>query len=69
MKQKFKILVKDIKDFIKTERVLFASDGGKKLYVALHAGPNVRRYIIEHQHGKAEFFVKVGDAVRRFNEI
>ena len=69
MKQTFKILVKDLKHFVKTERTMFASGAGKKLYVSLHAGPNVRRYSVEHQNGEVEFFNKAGDAVRRFNEI
>ena len=67
MKQ-FKILVKSLDKFIKTERVLFAASRGQKLYVTLHAGPNVKRYIVTGYEIHKEFSAK-GDAVRFFNSL
>lgn len=69
MTRPFKILVKDLKNFVRIEKVLFASGRGKKLSVSLWAGPNIKRYMVEHAHGETEFFLKAGDAVKRFNEI
>lgn len=64
----FKVLVKDLEEFVKTEKVLFASssENNKKFYVKLHACPNSERYIVEvNRQSKA--FIKKGEAVKHFN--
>lgn len=63
-----KIKVKDVKEFIDEERVLYASGESCKLYITLKSGPNVERYIVlasDESHG----FTKLDDAVRLFNDI
>jgi len=60
------IKVKDVKEFVKSERALYASCKGKRFFVALHAGPNVNRYIVELD-GSPNGFTKLGDAVKFFN--
>lgn len=65
----FTILVKDLKQFIKEEEVLYASGDGKRLYVKLHAGPNVARYIVKKNTINDRSFVKKGDVVKYFNEL
>ena len=71
-----KILVKDLDLFIKKERLLFASGSSKKnlvkrIYVKLHAGPGVERYIVE-DHGKwikTHSFTSKSEAVKLYNEL
>jgi len=63
----FKIKVKDVKAFVIDKRYQYASGKGKKFYIALRAGPNVERYIVEAE-GKTGGFTKLGDAVRFFND-
>lgn len=67
MKKPFKIKVKDVKEFVKNNKYVYASGAGKTFSVALHAGPNVERYVVENSEG-AKSFTNVGDAVRYFNE-
>jgi len=62
----FTILVKDVKEFAKTARCIYALGKCKKFSVLLHAGPNVKRYIVEVD-GIETGFTKVGDAVKFFN--
>ena len=64
----FKILVKDLTEFIKKERVVYASGRGKRLLVALRAGPNVKRYVVE-KGGEIRSFSNKGNAVRYFNNL
>jgi len=64
----FKVKIKDVKEFVRVERKLYASGDGKKLYIALRAGPNVERYIVETKSENTGF-TKLGDAVRRFNSL
>jgi len=66
--EKFKIKVKDVKEFVKNKSYIYASGGGKTFSVSLHAGPNVDRYTVEHGETK-EGFTDVGEAVKYFNEI
>jgi len=63
----FKIKVKDVKEFVMKERATYASGNGKRFSVALHAGPNVERYVVEIG-GESKGFTKLGDAVRYFND-
>ncbi len=70
--EEFKIKVKDAKNFVKTERVLAASDSEKEFYIALRAGPNVKRYIVINRAGPEvteNGFTKIGEAVKYFNSI
>ena len=62
----FKIKVKDVKAFVIETRHLYASGKGKRFYVALRAGPNVERYIVEVE-GTTAGFTKLGEAVQFFN--
>jgi hypothetical protein len=64
--KEFKIKVKDVKDFVKSELALYASGAGKRFSIALHAGPNVNRYIVEIG-GEKKGFTNAGAAVRHFN--
>jgi len=66
-----KIKVKDVKEFIHREYMLCASDfeSSKKFWIALHVGPNVKRYVVENKWGELKSFKKVGDAVRYFNVL
>jgi len=48
--------------------VLFASGNGKKLYVSIHAAPNVKRYTVE-KGAESKGFTKQGEAVSYFNEL
>lgn len=63
-----KLLVKDLKDFIKEHEYMYASGNGKKIYIKFHAGPNIERYIVK-AGGMTSGFKKVGDAVKFFNEL
>ena len=63
----FKIMNKDVKEFIKDTRITYALGNGKRFYVKLRAGPNVERYIVE-TGSKETGFIKLGDAVRFFND-
>jgi len=69
MQKSFKILVKDLSSFVKTNRVLFASGDGKQLHVALRAGPNVERYFVSHGTDVTLGFRKKNDAVKYFNSL
>ena len=62
----FKLKVKDAKEFIDRERMMYAHGAGKGLYVRLKAGPNVERYIVK-VGDKETGFTKLSDAVRLFN--
>ncbi len=62
----FKIKVKDVKEFVKSEGLTYASGKGKRFFIKLHAGPNVERYVVEYD-GHKKSFTKCGDAVRCFN--
>ena len=62
----FNIKVKDVKEFVKTQRFIYASGKGKTFSVALQAGPNVERYVVS-TGGEETGFTKLGDAVRFFN--
>lgn len=64
----FEVLMKDLKQFVRNEKHLFASGCGKRLFVRLQAGPNVERYVVTHD-GKTAGFAKAGDAVRYFNAL
>ena len=64
----FKIKVKDVKEFIGKETVLYASGDGKQFHITLHAGPNMERYIVKNK-GVSVGFTKLGDAVRLFNTL
>jgi len=63
----FKIKVKDVQDFVKSELVLYASGRGKRFFVRIHAGPNVERYVVETNKGTVGF-AKAGEAVQHFND-
>ena len=63
----FKIKVKDVKEFVKTSFYTYASGQGKVFEVALHAGPNVPRYVVKNGN-TTRGFTKVGEAVEFFNE-
>ena len=63
----FKIKVKDVKEFVKKESVIYANGNGKRFSVALRAGPNVERYVVE-VGDDSKGFTKLGDAVRYFND-
>ena len=63
-----KILVKDLKKFIKEEEVCYASGEGKRLFVKLHAGPNIERYIVRKAN-ESKGFAVAGNAVKYFNEL
>ena len=62
----FEIKVKDVKEFVKTRLYTYASGRNKRLFIALHAGPNVERYVVETKEGR-KGFTNVGKAVRFFN--
>jgi len=64
-----KIFVKDVKGFIKEQEILYASDGRKRFFIKLQAGPNVNRYIVKNVFGEDEMFTKIGVAVKYFNEL
>ena len=62
-----KLLVKNLKNFVKTQAVPYATNGNKRLFVSLHAGPNVHRYIVKTPYVERSF-TKAGDAVAFFND-
>ena len=62
-----KLLGRDVKAFMETQRYLFASVGDRRFYVALRSCPNVQRYFVEIS-GETKGFVKVGEAVKYFND-
>lgn len=62
----FRILVKDVKEFVNTGIFTYARGQGKSFSVCLHAGPNVKRYVVE-VGGIETRFTKVGEAVKFFN--
>ena len=64
----FKIKVKDVKEFVNSETVVYAAGEGKKFLVTVHAGPNAERYIVQHGMMK-KGFIKLGEAVRFFNDL
>lgn len=66
---KVKIKVKDVKEYMKSFRHMYASENGRKrFHILLHAAPNVERYIVE-VGGTEQGFTKLGDAVRLFNAV
>jgi hypothetical protein len=65
----FKIKVKDLAEFVKTEKMLYAAGSNKKLYVLLHAGPNVERYLVKSLRYGDKGFTKKGEAVKYFNSL
>jgi len=66
----FKILVKDVESWMKSERVMFASGEGKRFFITVHAGPNVERYIVHNMRtGKDKGFTNRSEAVRFFNQL
>jgi hypothetical protein len=66
----FKILVKDVESWMQSERALFAGGEGKRFYVTVHAGPGVKRYIVQNMRtGKEDGFTNRGEAVRFFNQL
>lgn len=64
--KKFIIKAKDVQDFVKGKEVLFASGTSKLFFIALEAGPNTDRYIIETPAGRTSFN-RIGKAVHFFN--
>ncbi len=64
----FKIKVKDVSEFVKTKLVVYATGQGKKFLVALHAAPNIKRYVVQYGMLK-KGFIKKGEAVKFFNEL
>ena len=62
----FHIKVKDVKEFVNKERVMYACGDGKNFYATLRAGPNVERYVVEVGE-ESKSFTKLGEAVRYFN--
>ena len=66
----FKILVKDVEAWVKSERVMYASGEGKRFFVTVHAGPGVERYIVHNMRtGEDKGFNSRGEAVRFFNQL
>lgn len=71
---KDKVLVKDLKQFVDTQEVLFASGNmnfqrtTKRLWVSLHAGPNVQRYTVRWKNNERGFTNR-GEAVRFYNDL
>ena len=63
-----KLLVKDLENYIRTQKILYATDGTKRFYVTLWAGPNIERYIVE-KDGKQKGFTNKSKAVKYFNEL
>jgi hypothetical protein len=66
----FKIKVKDVKTFVKTERLLYAAGNGKRFYVSLYAAPNAKRYTVSVSADEEDRgFTNLSEAVRYFNSI
>jgi hypothetical protein len=66
----FKLLVREIEAWMKSERVMYASGEGKRLFVTVHAGPGVKRYIVHNMRtGEDTGFTNRGQAVRFFNNL
>lgn len=59
----FKLKVGGVKKFVKEEMHLYAAGDGKRFYVAIHAGPDVERHIVQTK-GSQRGFTKIGEAVR-----
>lgn len=66
--KKLTIKVKDVKEFVRLEYALYTSGKGKKFFIALHAGPNIERYVVE-TNSERKGFTNVGEAVKYFNSI
>lgn len=62
----FLLKIKDVKKFMKDEKVLYAANERKKFFILLHAGPNVDRYVVSVD-GDLSGFTKINEAVKFFN--